>query len=81
MAELNPVRDPESSPRDRRAYPIIAISAATGVFFFVYYEFIPVTWSGQTLLILLTSVTLGVPLVLGYTGYSFWEGTIPGILP
>lgn len=79
--QQNSIYEPESSSRDRRVYPLIAISAATGVFFFIYYQFLHFTLSSQTIYIILASVTFGVPIVLGYTGYSFWEGTIPGILP
>lgn len=81
MSELNPVHEPTSSPRDRRAYPLIAISAATGIFFFIYYRFLELTLSSQIITSVIVGLTLGVPLVLGYTGYPFWEGTIPGILP
>ena len=81
MVELNPVREPTSIPRDSRAYMIISLSAAMGIFFFIQDWYLGVIISGQTIDIILVGLTLGVPLVLGYTGYSFWEGTIPGILP
>lgn len=81
MAELNSVRDPVSSPRDRRAYPLIAISAATGVFFLLYHEVFHFTLSQTSILLILAGLSFGVPAVLGYTRYSFWKGTIPGILP
>lgn len=81
MLEQNSLYEPESSSRDRRVYPLIVISAGTGVFFFIYYEFIDFTLSNQSILVVLAGLTFGVPLLMGYTGYSFWAGTITGILP
>lgn len=60
--------------------PLVALSVATGVFFFVQYE-LDYTPPGVPSMVLVAGLTLGVPLVMGYTDYSFRESTLVGLLP
>lgn len=80
MASEDPPRATEPATRDRRVYPLVALSVATGVFFFVQYEIDYTPPKGPAVLVLV-GLTLGVPLVMGYTDCSFLESTATGLLP
>lgn len=69
-----------SNPRNRSTYLLIALSVLTGGFLFIHWQ-LNYTLPEGPFLVVLVSLTLGVPAVMGYTGYSFSESTVTGMLP
>jgi hypothetical protein len=63
-----------------RIYSLIALSTAVGVFFFIQYQF-NYTPPAAPGIIALIGLTLGAPLIMGYSGFLFSQSTVVGMLP
>lgn len=80
MPSQNSTRKSDSPHRSPRVYPLIVLSAATGAFFFIQYE-LKYTPPEVPSVILALALTLGAPLLMAYTRYSFLESVVVGMLP
>jgi hypothetical protein len=69
-----------SNPRNSSTYPLIVLSVLAGGFLFIHRQF-NYTLPEAPALVVLVGLVLGVPAVMGYTGYSFVESTVTGMLP
>lgn len=69
-----------SNPRNSSTYLLIALSVLAGGFLFIHWQFNYTLPEGPALVVLV-SLILGVPAVMGYTGYSFIESTVTGMFP
>jgi hypothetical protein len=69
-----------SNSRNPRTYLLIGLSVVTGAFFFIQWQLNYTPPEGLAICALV-SLVLGVPAVMGYTGYSFIESAVVGMLP